>query len=713
MLAGVLTATLEDAAQARAQATPPTFSRDVAPILFTHCASCHGPDGPAPFSLLTYADVRPRAAQIAAAARRRAMPPWKPDPGVGSFVGERRLSDAQIAMLEAWVAGGGREGDRADLPQPPRQTRGWQLGTPDLILALPEYLLPAGGVDEFRNFVVPVPGDETRFVRGLEFHPHSPQVHHANVFVDPTGTSRQMDDADPLPGYDGVIPYAAAFPDGHFLGWTPGQIAPLEPDGQSWRLAPGSSLLVQLHMMRGETAAIVRPAIGLYFSKTPPSRTPAMLRLGRQNLDIAPGDASYLSEDSYVLPVDAEIQAVQPHAHQRAKDVKAWATLPDGARRELISISQWDFGWQDQYRYKEPFWLPAGTRLSLEYRFDNSASNRRNPDRPPRRVLWGNRSADEMADLWIQMSTRSEPDLTRLSADLRGKMILEDIAGHETELRSRPESIIVRNDVAVLYLEAGRPAQAAAHFAAVVGLQPTSAVARFNLAAALQRAGRDGEALAQYREAAHLDPEYGRAVKGLAEALLVAGDAAGAATQYERWLRQNPDDAESLNNLGFARAQKGDLSGARAALERSLALRPSSGDAHFNLGRVLVATLIASDAATHLSEAIRLHEDWAPALTELAWLRATAADASVRQPLEAIRLAERAAVVTARRDADVLDALAFAYASAGRFDEARTTAEEGLSLPALGTEVSARLQAHLLAFRERRLPARLGRQGPP
>ena len=446
-----------------AQTSPVTFARDVAPILFQHCASCHQPEGHAPFSVLSYADVRPRAAQIASSVTSRDMPPWKPEPGYGVFAGERRLSDEQIDVIQRWVRDGAREGARADLPPPPRLAAGWQLGPPDLVVGLPEYVLPAGGVDEFRNFVVHVPGTGTRYVRGLEFHPNSPNVHHANVFVDPTATSRKLDDEDPLPGYDGVIPYSAAFPDGHFLGWTPGLIAPLEPKEQAWRLEAGSDLLVQLHMVHRETPQRVASSIGLYFTPTPPTRTPAMLRLGRQNLDIPAGEPMYMTSDSYVLPVDAEIQAVQAHAHYRARDVKAWATLPDGGRQWLINISRWDFNWQDQYRYASPFWLPAGTRLTLEYVFDNSAANRRNPDSPPRRVVWGQRSRDEMADLWIQMSTRSERELTRLSADLRRKMITEDIVGHEMEIRSNPDSVVLHNDVAVLYLEAEQPAQAGAH----------------------------------------------------------------------------------------------------------------------------------------------------------------------------------------------------------------------------------------------------------
>jgi hypothetical protein len=362
----------------------------------------------------------------------------------------------KINTIERWAREGAHEGALADLPPPPRRTTGWQLGTPDLMVDLPEYVLPAGAKDEFRNFVVAVPGADTRYVQGVEFHPNNRSVHHANIFVDPTPASRRLDDADPLPGYRGVIPRSAVFPDGHFLGWTPGQIAPLEPKGHAWRLEPGSDLLVQLHLMQSAAPERIRPSIGLFFTKDPPTQTPAMLRLGRQSLDIAPGDSAYVVHDSYVLPVDAQVQAVQPHAHYRAKEVKAWAWLPDGSRRWLIYISRWDFNWQDQYRYVTPLWLPAGTRLMLEYTFDNSAANRHNPDSPPRRVRWGQRSSDEMGDLWVQLLTRSERDLVTLSAQVRQKMIREDIVGYETEISAEPGSIVLHNDVAVYRTQSDR-----------------------------------------------------------------------------------------------------------------------------------------------------------------------------------------------------------------------------------------------------------------
>ena len=156
------------------------------------------------------------------------------------------------------------------------------------------YTLPPEGTDVFRIFTIPIPTDRVRFVRGLEFRPGNPNVvHHANIRVDPTPASRRLDDADPGPGYDGVIARSADYPDGHFLGWTPGQVAPLLPKELSWRLEKNTDLVAELHMQPSGRPETVSPSVGLYFGDVPPTRTPAMLRLGRQNIDIPAGDSHY------------------------------------------------------------------------------------------------------------------------------------------------------------------------------------------------------------------------------------------------------------------------------------------------------------------------------------------------------------------------------------------------------------------------------------
>jgi hypothetical protein len=282
-----------------------TFNKDIAPIIRANCASCHRPGGGAPFSLLTYDDARRRAALIVQATESRYMPPWKPEPGFGAFAGERRLPDAQRVLIQQWVAAGVPEGDRKEMPDAPQPAAEWQLGTPDLVIAMPEpYQLRADGSDVFRTFVIPVPLARGRYVRGLELRPgNGSTVHHATIKIDRTRASRQLDEEEGGPGYDGGGARSATFPDGHFLGWTPGDVPSMLPVGMGWHLEADSALVLELHMMPTGKEESVQPRVGLFFGDQAPSRRSFIVRLGSQSIDIAAGDRAYTVTDSFVLPV--------------------------------------------------------------------------------------------------------------------------------------------------------------------------------------------------------------------------------------------------------------------------------------------------------------------------------------------------------------------------------------------------------------------------
>jgi Flp pilus assembly protein TadD len=553
-----------------------TFSKDIAPILFARCAACHNPEGPAPFSVLAYGSARQRASLIASATRRRFMPPWKAEPESGDFIGQQRLSDGEIDLIQRWVDGGAVEGDPRDLPPQPRNAGGWELGKPDLIVSPAQaYTLAAGGSDVFRIFVIPLPTDRVRYVRGLEFHPGNPKVvHHANIRIDRTPASRAFDDADPAPGYEGLMAHSAVYPDGHFLGWTPGQVAPLVPKGLAWRLDRGTDLVVELHMQPSGKPELVQPAIGFFFGTDPPERTPLMLRLGRQNIDIPAGEASYTITDSFVVPVDVEVQAVQPHAHYLARDVRGTATLPDGTIRTLIYIKDWDFRWQHVYRYVTPVTLPKGTTLAMRYTFDNSAANPRNPQQPPERVLWGQRSRDEMGDLWIQVLTRNNRDLETLIRDVRPKVLAEDVFGYEREIQRDPESVALHDDVAQVYLQLGRAQEAVAHFDASLRLNPQSPATHFNLGTALTVAGRFDEAIEQYGTALRLNPDYPRAHNNLGSVLMQRGNVQDAMAHFAEAVRLEPANVEARSNLAVAYAAAGEFERAVEIVQAALRLAP-------------------------------------------------------------------------------------------------------------------------------------------
>ena len=479
--------------------TPATFTRDVAPILFQNCASCHRPEGIAPFSLLTYQDARDHAPAILAATRDRVMPPWKPEPGYGEFADERRLTTAQIATLAHWVEGGLVEGDPKLLPSPPSWTGRWQLGTPDLVIETAPYVLRASGDDVYRNFVLPVESSGTRYIRAWEFLPGSGAVHHATMQFDPTRSSRRLDEQDPEPGYEGLVPHSAMSPDGYFLGWLPGLTSNVAPAGMSWPLPTSADLILMMHLRPAGRAETIRARLGLYFSPTPPRLQPTLIRMTRQHMDIPPGERRYVVTDSFALDVDADLYTIQPHAHFLAKEVKSYATLPDGTRKWLIYIKEWDFNWQGIFRYARPEFLPAGTTITFEFTYDNSVENRHNPHRPPRRVTYGQHTTDEMAELWLQVVTRHPADRARLMSAVRARIVREEIVGVERRLEAEPGNAVLHDDVALLHAEAGHFDRTAEPFAQTVRARPDSAAAHYNLVTALFRLGRHAEAIDSLR----------------------------------------------------------------------------------------------------------------------------------------------------------------------------------------------------------------------
>src|SRR5581483_4580123 len=220
----------------------------------------------------------------------------------------------------------------------------WQLGAPDLIVRMPApYVVRADGGDVFRTFVVAIPTERARFVRAIEFHPGNARVvHHANIGIDRTRSSRELDAKDPEPGYVGGMVPDARYPEGQLLGWTPGQVPHAAPPGMSWRLEANSDLVLQLHLQPTGKPEPLQVSVAFYFTDDPPRRSPLGLRLGSETIDIPPGDARYVVRDDYVLPVDVDLLALQPHAHNLGRTMEADATLPDGTIRDLIAIDDWD-----------------------------------------------------------------------------------------------------------------------------------------------------------------------------------------------------------------------------------------------------------------------------------------------------------------------------------------------------------------------------------
>lgn len=699
-LAAALSLGSQPAAAGGAAPGTPTFTRDIAPLLYRSCTTCHRPGQPTPFSLITYQDARRRAQLIARVTRDRLMPPWQPDPGHGRFAGSRRLDDGEVEMLAQWASAGAPEGDPALRPVPPVFADGWTLGTPDHVIRLPRpYALDSSGPDQVHTFVIPSGVTERRLVRAIAFDPGTTQaIHHANIKIDTTRSSRWLDEQDPSDGYEGAGGRNARFPDGHFLGWTPGQ-SPRVTDEAPWRIDAGSDLVVELHLTPTGKEEAVQPSIGLYFTDREARLAPYMIRIGRQDLDIPPGAAEHRASDRYTLPVDVRVLALQPHAHSLARSMRATATRPDGVNVPLIAISNWNPRWQDVYTLAVPLALPKGTTIAVEYTFDNSAGNPRNPFSPPRRVTFGQSASAEMGDLWLQVTTGTADARRVLDTDYAPKMLREDIAGAEKVLEANPDDPRAHADLAFCYAEAGRAADAMAHLRTAARLAPESAGARFDLGTALLREQQFDEARSELQAAVRLKPDLAEAYGNLGAISHLQGRPSEALEFYRRALALNGSDAETYYNAGRAEAALGRFDAAIAHYQRSLTLAPDDPATLASLGAALATTGSAARAIATYRRALDVRPDYVPALVDLAWILATVD--GEKRPDEAVALAERARVQTGGQSPTVLDTLSVAYAAAGRTTDAIAAAGAALErATALGADaLVARIRARLDTLR--------------
>ena len=548
---------------ARAEPRAPTFADDVAPILFRHCVPCHRPGESGPFPLLELRDAVKHGREIVDVTESGFMPPWLPRSGYGEFRGARGLSGVERATLRAWFEAGMVEGDPAHLPPRPSFTPGWQLGPPDLVLEMEEeFVVPAEGSDIIRNFVIPAPRDASHFIRTFELRPGNPRVvHHGVIKVERSSLARRLDRDDPGPGFGGMAMGNAESPDGQILVWTPGSTPDPGSSLTAWRLEPGQDVVLQLHMVPRGAPVPVRARLGLYFAPGPPTRETFALTLREDHLDIPPGTRDYAIEKRFKLPVDAELIGIYPHAHYLGKTMHVTAEPPAASPLWLLRIDDWDFNWQGMYHYRSPVRLPAGTVVIMRYTYDNSAENVRNPSSPPRRVVSGNRSTDEMGNLALQVVAANAQDLAALR-EASWRAMLDD--------------------------------------------DPQDTGALFNLGVERARRGRQAEAASFYERAARIDPLDEGVQLALAGTYVKLKRTGPALAAYEQVLRLNPQNVEASFLAGWLLADRGRLDEAQARLEQALALEPSHAAAHHRLGLVLRRRGDLEGAILHLARAVEL-----------------------------------------------------------------------------------------------------------
>lgn len=399
----------------RASAGPaaPTYADDVAPILNANCVSCHRDGQIAPMPFTGYHKSAAWAAQIKLVTETRRMPPWKAD-SHGEFIGERKLSDKQIATLAAWSDAGAPQGDPAHTPaQPTFPKSEWPLGKPDAVFEMPAtYHVSPDGRDVYRCFIIPTYYSEDRWVAGIAFLPGNRSVvHHTTVFQDDSGAARRLDAADAGPGYANPTPgNGPGYPTklGALGGWTPGHEPCLLPNGVAELLPKGVDLVLEVHYHSDGKPETDRTRFGLYFAKGPIDKRLRMGDVSSVDFHIPPGDPDYVVRKTATIPFDLTVLSVTPHMHDLGKSMRVTATLPDGTVVPIVSVINWDFNWQPSYRFKKPLVLPRGTRVDLEAHFDNTAANPYQPNHPPREVRWGESTNDEMCTCFFAYTLDSE-----------------------------------------------------------------------------------------------------------------------------------------------------------------------------------------------------------------------------------------------------------------------------------------------------------------
>jgi Flp pilus assembly protein TadD len=396
-------------------------------------------------------------------------------------------------------------------------------------------------------------------------------VHHCNLLIDHKETSRRRDGENGVPGFDGMdveLESDTFQPDSHFIYWKPGSLPYFEPENMTWELDPGTDLVLNMHLRPSGKPEAIRPQIGIYFSPHAPTVKPILMQLDRDDgLDIPAGAKTFELDDDFTLPVAVEVLAIYPHAHYLGHDLKAYATLPGGARKELIHIRNWDPSWQGVFRYQKPIPLPKGTVISMRYTFDNSADNPRNPNSPPKRVEAGNQSTDEMCHLWLQVV----PETTDGSDGRRP--LLEALMRHKLD---RFLSDYAANyNLAALLLSKGESAEAVRYFKRAVAASDSSAALN-GLGAALVAQEQFGEAVDVLRRAVAADPTSLDAHFNLASALAETGQFPQSAKEFAWVVEHKSNDAEAEAKYGTVLAELKDYDSAEAHFRRALAIDPKN-----------------------------------------------------------------------------------------------------------------------------------------
>jgi hypothetical protein len=360
-----------------------TFTRDVAPIVFENCAYCHRPGEVAPFSLLSYKDARPWARSMKQQVSLRHMPPWNADAHYGDFRNPRVLNDKQIATIVAWADGGAKEGDPADLPPVPHFADGWQIGTPDLVVTMPEPVkIPASGTIPYATYPANYTFEKDTWIQAIEVRPgNRAVVHHA------VAQANLPSDSPNIGGQSLHL-------------YSPGLEAITGRDGYGMFVPKGTTISFQMHYNAIGRETTDQSKIGFRFATSPVHTQVNTTIIANTSLSIPPMLQHHEAIAAFQFPTEARIHGLRPHMHLRARLGTASLITPDGVRRVLLHVPRWDDSWQNYYVLAKPARVAKGSIVEYLADYDNSSANALNPD-PTVQVNWGQQVWDEMHSVYM------------------------------------------------------------------------------------------------------------------------------------------------------------------------------------------------------------------------------------------------------------------------------------------------------------------------
>ncbi len=401
-----------------------TWSSDVAAIFQEKCQDCHRPDSIAPMSLLTYDQAKMFAPVIKYRVENRVMPPWHLNPNVGiqDFINNRGLTEEERATIVAWADQGALEGDtsRAPAPRVFNEALIWRLeeqmgAPPDLVVQSETYDLPAVTQDKWFRPVTPTGLTEEKWVKAIEIRPMTPAtrgvVHHSLAFLlqQEDGTAGLPEDVD--------VPFGPNL----FMEWAVGKAGQIFRPDTGKLMLPGSQIMWEMHMhANGERVPNAQVELAVWFHDEPPAHRTILSMLdarGPNSLDIPPNEIA-VTQGTFVLAAPARLENFQPHMHMRGKAMSMEAIYPNGSREVLAFVDNYQWNWQINYVFDEdaaPL-VPKGTMIVTTAWHDNTTGNPYNPD-PNQWVGWGDRTVDEMAHNWVDVTYLGQEEYERMLAE--------------------------------------------------------------------------------------------------------------------------------------------------------------------------------------------------------------------------------------------------------------------------------------------------------